>query len=300
MEVLIVDDSQHDRKVLRQMIRRNFPEYNVQEAKDISEMYSKICYCCDFLFQDIALTSSEEPDSEGLIALYDVIDSFPELPITIITGHFSDKVREFHKGFLGKTRQVIDFLDKLVYGSEDIIRVFMKAADFKVEVEKEKKEKLEVEELLEDMLNNEEERIQLKIEALREQSPANDNIYERAFSGNDWACRIDAESEITSEDCNQSALLLCIEIERLIKILFQGRKEESPTFYKKAFWIREKHGLDEGKFKSIINANSVRNGIVHARTRATKSEALALADCLRILQNIHHKKRINRRYGRHS
>ena len=93
MKVLIVDDSKSDRKHLRKNIRREFPDFEIHEAKDISEMYSKISVFCDFLFQDIALTNSDNPDSEGLIALYDVIDSFPELPITIITGHFSDKVR---------------------------------------------------------------------------------------------------------------------------------------------------------------------------------------------------------------
>ena len=176
----------------------------------------------------------------------------------------------------------------------------MKADDFKVQVENEKKEKFEVEELLEEMFSNEEERIQLKIEELRDESLVNDNIYEIAFSGNDWVCRIDAESEITPQYCNQNALLLCREIEKLIKVLFRGSKEECPTFYKKALWLREKHGLNEVSFASIVNANSVRNGIVHARTKATKIEALTLADCLRILQNMHHKERKNRRFGHHS
>jgi len=39
-------------------IRREFPDFEIHEAKDISEMYSKISVFCDFLFQDIALTGS--------------------------------------------------------------------------------------------------------------------------------------------------------------------------------------------------------------------------------------------------
>ena len=130
MKALIVDDSPQDRKILRRIIKKEYSDCEVLEAGNISEMYSKLSMSCDLLFQDIALSSSHEPDSEGLMALYDVIESYPGLPVAIVTGHFYDKVREFHGGFLGRTNQIIGFLDKLKYSSEDVIDVILKAEEF--------------------------------------------------------------------------------------------------------------------------------------------------------------------------
>ena len=81
------------------------------------------------LFQDISFQESkEDPNSDGLNALYDVVQYFPRLQIAIFTGYWEDKVREFHDGFLGKD-QIVGFLDKGTYNNDDLSLVFKKAGD---------------------------------------------------------------------------------------------------------------------------------------------------------------------------
>ena len=88
MRVLIADDSEKDRKRLRQMIATEMPECEIDGAENIREMYAKLSVPCDFLFQDVSLVESDGSDSDAFIAVYDIIDSFPDLAIAIITNRW--------------------------------------------------------------------------------------------------------------------------------------------------------------------------------------------------------------------
>jgi hypothetical protein len=290
MRVLIADDSETDRKKLRKMISKEMPESEVDAAQNVREMYAKLAASCDFLFQDISLLESEGPDAPGLLAIYDVIDSFPELAIAVVTSRFYEKVRDFHDAFLGgKADQIVGFLDKLSYSEDDIVRVFLKADDLKQRLVKEKKEKLELEALFEEMLRDEEARIQKKVDEIRKDqtnSEGLDKLFKSAFSGDHWVSRIEAECKITGKYCNTNAILLCRELERVMKDLFTGSEAQCRTFYEKMQWIIGKKALPDESYTSVANAWKIRNAIVHAEKNATKQDALELETCLKFFQDI--------------
>ncbi len=287
MRILIADDSERDRKKLRQIISKEMPDCEIDGAGNIREMYAKLSVPCDFLFHDISLAEPETPGTDGFVAVYDIIDTFPDLAIAIITNRFFEKVHDFHDAFLGgKAAQIVGFLDKLSFSEEDIVRVFVKADDFKETVTKERREKQEIETLFNDMLRDEEARIQKKVAALRKDQPddiATDKLFISAFSGSDWISRIEAEIKITGKYCNTNAILLCRELESLVKRLFAGPEQQCRTFYEKMQWIIGKRDLSDELYISAGKAWKIRNSIVHAEKNATKGDAMALADCLRLL-----------------
>ncbi len=287
MKILIADDSDRDRKKLRKVISKEMPECEIDGADSVRALYAKLSTSCDFLFQDVSLLESDNPDSDGFVAVYDVIDSFPDLAIAIVTSRFYEKVHDFHDAFLGgKATQIVGFLDKLSYSEEDIVRVFVKADDFKEKFGKERKEKLEVEALLEEMLKEEETRIAKKVEAIKKDladSEGMDKLYKDAFSGDNWVSRIEAEHKITGKYCNTNAILLCRELEVAMKDLFTGSPEQCRTFYEKMQWIIGDKGLSDELYISASNAWKIRNAIVHAEKNATKQDAFDLEACLRLL-----------------
>jgi hypothetical protein len=265
------------------------PECEIDGAQDIRELYAKLSTPCDFLFHDVSLAEPKEPDSSGFVAIYDVIDSFPDLAIAIITNRFFEKVHEFHDAFLGgKANQIVGFLDKLSFSEDDIVRVFVKADDLKEKLRKEKKEKQEIEALFEEMLRDEEARIQKKVEAIRKDltEDETEKLHKRAFSGTDWSSRIEAEIKITGKYCNTNAILLCREMESHVKRLFTGSEEQCRTFYEKMQWIIGDKGLPEELYISAGKAWNIRNSIVHAEKNATKQDAMALATCLELLEKV--------------
>jgi hypothetical protein len=289
MRVLIADHSEKDRKRLRQMIATEMPECEIDGAENIREMYAKLSVPCDFLFHDISLAEAEELGQEGFIAVYDIIDSFPDLAIAIITNRFFEKVHEFHDAFLGgKANQIVGFLDKLSFSEEDIVRVFVKADDLKEKVSKEKKEKQDIESLFEDMLKDEESRIQKKVEAIQKDLTDDETgkLHKKAFSGDDWISRIEAEIKITGKYCNTNAILLCRELESLVKSLFSGSHEQCRTFYEKMQWIIGDKGLPDELYITAGKAWKIRNNIVHAEKNAAKQDALELAACFKLLQEV--------------
>ncbi len=290
MRVLIADNSERDRKKLRNMISQEMPECEVHSAESLSQMYSGLSTSCDFLFQDISLLELEHPGTEGFLAVYDVIDSFPELAIAIITSRFFEKIHDFHDAFLGgKAGQIVGFLDKLSYSEDDIVRVFVKADDFKERVGKEKKEKMEVEALLEEMLKDEEARIRKKVDEIKKEfsdSDGFDKLFKSAYSGKNWAARIEAEHKITGKYCNTNAILICRDLEAVMKKLFTGSETECRTFYEKMQWIIGDKGLPDESYISVSKAWKIRNNIVHAEKNATKQDALELEACLNLLQSV--------------
>jgi len=273
------------------MIANEMPECEIDGADNVREMYAKLSVPCDFLFHDVSLAEPEGSHSKGFIAVYDIIDSFPDLAIAIITNRFFEKVHEFHDAFLGgKAYQIVGFLDKLSFSEEDILRVFVKADDVKEKASKEKKEKQEIEALFEEMLKDEEARIQNKVEAIKKEALSDDDtadkLHKRAFSGTDWVSRIEAEIKITGKYCNTNAILLCRELESLVKRLFTGSQEQCRTFYEKIQWIIGDKGLPDELYVSAGKAWTIRNSIVHAEKNATKQDALDLAACLQLLGKV--------------
>lgn len=289
MKVLIVDDVEADRKMLRQTISRNHKGCEFIEAKDIDEMYSGLSHSPHILFQDVSLVDTDGHDSQGMTAMFDVIDSHPEIPIVIITGYYLEKIREFTSEFLGKTTQIIDFLDKMNYNEGDIKRIFVKAKDYKETIVKDIKNKLSAEELLNEILENEKQRVNEQLKKVGgdiEKASEADRLYKEAFSGDDWISRIKAEFEITGSS-NTNAVLICIQIEKLIKekYLPQDNKKKI-TFYDKLDWLCKQYRFTENERNQINNAWQYRNMIIHSSKKANKDIGLKLARCLDTIKRI--------------
>ena len=63
---------------------------------------------------DVSFSGDQgEPDDDGLYALLEIVNSYPALPVCIVTGHYKEKLPKFIQQFLGTTLQVINFLDKV-------------------------------------------------------------------------------------------------------------------------------------------------------------------------------------------
>ncbi|MFC1580086.1 hypothetical protein ACFL4N_04170 [Thermodesulfobacteriota bacterium] len=298
MKALIVDDSPQDRKVLRRIIRKEYSECEVLEAPNISEMYSKLSMSCDLLFQDIALSSSNEPDSEGLMALYDVIESYPGVAIAIVTGHFYDKVREFHGGFLGRTNQIIGFLDKLQYTNDDVIEVILKAEEFnskyRESIEKEKGDESAIEELVDEkveaikkkLMIEQEERVGRKVSESIQSREEKATLIRKAISGDDWASRIEAECQVDGRYCTANALLVWREIEKLVNNLFYGSNDQCRTFYEKFQWVQKNLDMSTDSYELVNRARMIRNKIQHDGREAKKSEAHEILKAYTVLRAI--------------
>jgi cell fate (sporulation/competence/biofilm development) regulator YlbF (YheA/YmcA/DUF963 family) len=280
------------------MIKKEHSDCEVLEAGNISEMYSKLSMSCDLLFQDIALSSSHEPDSDGLMALYDVIESYPGLPIAIVTGHFYDKLREFHGGFLGRTNQIIGFLDKLKYSSEDVIDVILKAEEFtaryKERAEQEKRHKATIEQLVEarvesikkKMMSEEEERVGRKVRESLKSLEERESLYRKAISGDDWISRIEAEYQLDGTYCTANALLLWREIEKQLKNLFRGSNDQCPTPYAKFQWIKKNVQINDDSSQLVNRARKIRNEIQHNGRNAKKSDAYEILKAYSVLRGV--------------
>ena len=93
-------------------------------------------------------------------------------------------------------------------------------------------------------------------------------------------------SKITGKYCNTNAILICRELERVMKKLFTGSENQCRTFYEKMQWIIGKKGLPDECYLSVSSAWKTRNAIVHAEKNATKQDALDLLECLEIFQSV--------------
>jgi len=93
--ILIVDDVPLDRTALRRVVASEFPDSVILEASNADEMWARLDKRCELLFQDISLIPTDGVvDSEGIRLLYDVIETFPSLPVIIVSGHMPEKWKD--------------------------------------------------------------------------------------------------------------------------------------------------------------------------------------------------------------
>jgi response regulator RpfG family c-di-GMP phosphodiesterase len=240
MNIIIVDDMERDRKMLRRMIQRNRREDKISETSNLSHMYAELAKSCDLLFLDISLNDNEKPDNEGLNALYDIIDSFPDLPICMVTGYYKEMIHKFLDEFLTKTTQIVNFLDKGSYDDDDLVKVFYAAEEYNMDIQKRTEDRLAADQLLDELAESERKRIQEQFSSDFENMQKRLNMlepFEKAFEGNDWVSRIAAEAELTGGTCETNAALLCIELDRLSKQLCGNSLSNLNTFFQKAAYI---------------------------------------------------------------
>ena len=77
---IVVDDRELDRQSLSMTLRMVSPNCSIGEADGIGQMYARLAEPAeaDLIFMDVSLNpEADEPDSDGLGAIYDVALSFP-------------------------------------------------------------------------------------------------------------------------------------------------------------------------------------------------------------------------------
>ncbi len=113
--ILIVEDSEIYRKLLRNALQKVFPEILIDEAVDGDEALQKVdAFLPDLIFMDIRL-----PDEDGLELTKKVKATHPNIRIFILTGYDTQEFREASslsgaEGFLAKTSFGLKELEDLL------------------------------------------------------------------------------------------------------------------------------------------------------------------------------------------
>ncbi len=113
--ILIVEDSEIYRKLLRNALQKVFPEILIDEAVDGDEALQKVdAFLPDLIFMDIRL-----PDEDGLELTKKVKATHPDIRIFILTGYDTQEFRKATsqcgaEGFLAKTSFGLEELEELV------------------------------------------------------------------------------------------------------------------------------------------------------------------------------------------
>ena len=291
MKILIVDDSKIDRKTLRKVVSIQFPECIVKEASNLDELKNYLLRGdhYDLLFQDISFRDGEEnPDSDGLDALYDVVNDFPRLPIVIFTGYYLDKVQEFHDGFLGRA-QIVGYLDKGTYNANSVSLAFKKAEEYIRLYDAKEGEFLAAVELLEEQSANEADRIEEKVNEeigdIKKQAERA-HFFSESFNGDNWKVRIEAEKKIMKGICTYNAMRLCIEIEKYLGFAFKGCKIKYDKYLDKVYWLFEHEKIISGEYDLIKRSYFLRNKIFHDGKKALPEDGRLLLKTHTILKRI--------------
>ncbi|MCJ7593503.1 MAG: response regulator transcription factor [Desulfobacterales bacterium] len=83
LKVLIVDDDDHFRQTLRELLMSRFPSFSFEEARDGKEALEKIeVFLPDLVFMDIKL-----PGENGLELTKKIKRTHPAMVIIILTGY---------------------------------------------------------------------------------------------------------------------------------------------------------------------------------------------------------------------
>ena len=114
-KILIVEDSEIYRKLLRNALQKVFPEITIDEAVYGCEVLQKVdAFLPDLIFMDIRL-----PDEDGLELTKKVKATHPDIRIFILTGYDTREFREATsqcgaEGFLAKTSFGLEEVEELV------------------------------------------------------------------------------------------------------------------------------------------------------------------------------------------
>ncbi len=283
--VVIVDDSDLDRASLRGALKKLLSDTEVAEAATVSEMYGCLSRPCELLFQDVSLEPRDGViDSTGLAAIYDVIDTYPDVPIVIVTGHVIEKADELIQGALD-CRAVVGFLNKDTYSSDDVRDAVEKARAFS----QRRVEETEKPDFVDEVFAEEERRFEEHKRRWEEERALDSEralLSQKAMTGDDWPERARAEAKLCGGDCSLNAMALGRLIDARVKHLYGGDLTERPSFYEKLCWIEDRHGLSSSNFREIWDSWKRRNEVVHASRRAEVRDAAQLAATLSLLESL--------------
>src|SRR5690606_10586624 len=121
---IVVDDRELDRQSLSMTLNVVSPDCSIGEADGINQMYARLAEPveAELIFMDVSLNpDADEPDSDGLGAIYDIALSFPCLPIAIVTGYPAKSTEVLN--VVPHIRTYVGYLDKGSYGVEDLRRI---------------------------------------------------------------------------------------------------------------------------------------------------------------------------------
>ena len=283
MNILIADDRHLDRDSLRDVITEIIPACTICEASSTKQLFSELSKMWDLLFLDISFSGDHEPNDDGLYALLEIVNSYPALPVCLVTGHYKEKLPKFIQQFLGTTLQVINFLDKSNYSEDDVKCTITKAHEHQLKFKKNIEDKRASEELILEAAEEANRKFVASAFFELHDRLSHSDMLKTAFTGDDWSSRIEAEAKLTNGMCKVNAALLCIEMDRSIQTLCLPNAGKIEKYYQKLDYIAVQYDirwLDKGL---MHEAWETRNKIVHASMVADRDDAYLLLKCVRLL-----------------
>ena len=90
LQLLLVEDNQHFREVLKEELKEWFPSITVEEASNVKEALEKTdSFCPQVIFMDIRL-----PDGSGLKLTREIKAKCPRAVVAILTSHDLPEYRQ--------------------------------------------------------------------------------------------------------------------------------------------------------------------------------------------------------------
>ena len=287
--VLFVDDVPLDRAALRRVVTSEFPESAIIEAGNADEMWAKLDKRCDLLFQDISLQPIDGVvDSEGIRLLYDVIETYPSLPVIIVSGHMGEKWKDVFDLQKQHGSPLIDVLDKVSYNSQSVVNSIETALEFHVK----QSERDEEEDYISKLLSEAAEEMEnaFKLERAKLQTEKNSQSKEaklrvQLLSGADALVRCKAEIELNG-DCGMNLWKVSVDFESRA-VSLSGLNSRGVSFHDKVLKIRSEYGLNQFELRNLFDAWSIRNRMAHPPQLKPKlNEAMMLINSLKLLDGL--------------
>lgn len=286
MNILIADDHHLDRASIKDMITEIQPDCSILEVSSTRKLFRELSRPWDLLFLDISFSGNRDPDDDGLDALLEIVNSYPALPVCLVTGHYKEKLPKFIQQFLGTTLQVVAFLDKASYSESDLKLTVSRAQEYQSNFNKSIEDKRAFDDLLFEAAESEKRKIMASLFCELHDRLSYSDMLNKAFTGNDWESRIEGECQLAKGLCNVNAALLCIEMDRLIKSLCPNDLRDFRDYNIKIDFIADKFNIGLADRGIIKKAWRTRNKIVHAHILAERFEAHQVMTCINFLSRI--------------
>jgi two-component system, NarL family, invasion response regulator UvrY len=91
MTILIVDDHEHIRRLLKEWLKEEFPRCGFLEAACAKEAIS---YCCCEESPDLVIMDINLPEIDGINATMQIKNIQPDIPVVVLTIHGNGVYRE--------------------------------------------------------------------------------------------------------------------------------------------------------------------------------------------------------------
>ena len=288
--ILIVDDVPLDRTALRRVVTSEFPDSEILEAGTAAEMWAKLDIRCDLLFQDISLNPTDGVvDSEGVRLLYDVIETFPSLPVIIVSGHMPEKWKDVFDLQKQHGSPLIDVLDKVNYDSKIVVGAIEKAHEFHIQQATRVEEEDYVSKMLSEAvtaINFREEQVERAREAEKNNQSKEAKLRVQLLSGDDPLVRCKAEIELIG-DCGMNLWKVCVELEDQVLTL-SGLNSDNVSFHEKVLTIKSEYGLKDMEVRDLFDSWDIRNDMFHPpQMKPNLNHATLMIASLNILESLH-------------